>query len=36
VAYKKREDHDVKARGWSSREAAEKVIPEAQERFAGA
>lgn len=33
VAYKKREGHDVEVAGWESREAASKVIEQAQERF---
>jgi inorganic pyrophosphatase len=33
VAPEAREGHDVEVRGWSSREAAEAVIRQAQERF---
>jgi inorganic pyrophosphatase len=33
VAYKRREGHEVRVCGWSSREDAEDVIRQAQERF---
>jgi inorganic pyrophosphatase len=33
LAYKKREGHEVRVRGWSSKDAAAGVIREAQERF---
>jgi inorganic pyrophosphatase len=33
VAYKKREGHDVEVVGWSSAEAAAKVIAQARDRF---
>jgi inorganic pyrophosphatase len=36
VAYKKRENHDVKVTGWASGEVAARVIEEAYERFRAA
>ena len=36
VAYKKRENHDVRVAGWGSRDAAGKVIEEGYERYRAA
>ena len=36
VAYKKRENHDVKVTGWASGEIAARVVEEAYERFRAA
>jgi inorganic pyrophosphatase len=33
VAYKRREDHEIEVPGWASRDDAESVIREAQERY---